>query len=146
MFPSVSMLFLAYKWRCGRSLGGDLSEESSSRWAPRRSSLRIASKTGSLVVRIGVLRNQRSRVRGFLTGWSPSRRILPNGLRVDKHLRSAFKPCSSQHQFGFKRGHGCSEFSFVLKKETVDYYLSRGNKEVYVCALDLSKAYDKVSS
>ena len=51
---------------------------------------------------------------------------------------------SSQHQFGFKRGHGCSECSFVLK-ETVDYYLSRGNKEVYMCALDLSKAYDKVS-
>ncbi|XP_062504975.1 uncharacterized protein LOC134181724 [Corticium candelabrum] len=51
---------------------------------------------------------------------------------------------SSQQQFGFKKGHGCSDCSFVLK-ETVDYYLSNGNKEVYVCALDLSKAYDKVS-
>ena len=51
---------------------------------------------------------------------------------------------SSQQQFGFNKSHGCSDCSFVLK-ETVDYYLSNGNKQVYVCALDLSKAYDKVS-
>ena len=51
---------------------------------------------------------------------------------------------SSQQQVGFKKGHGCSDCSFVLK-ETAEYYLSNGNKEVYVCALDLSKAYDKVS-
>ena len=50
---------------------------------------------------------------------------------------------SSQQQFGFKKGHGCSNCSFVLK-ETVDFYLSNDNK-VYVRALDLSKAYDKVS-
>ena len=51
---------------------------------------------------------------------------------------------SSQQQFGFKKGHGCSDCSIVLK-ETVDCYLSNGNKEVHVCALDLSKAHDKVS-
>ena len=50
----------------------------------------------------------------------------------------------SSQQFGFKKGHGCSDCSIILK-ETVNYYLSNGNKEVYVCALDLSKAYDKVS-
>ena len=49
---------------------------------------------------------------------------------------------SSQQQFGFRKGHGCCDCSFVLK-ETVDYYLSNGNKEVYVCALDLSKALIK---
>ena len=49
-----------------------------------------------------------------------------------------------EQQFGFKRSLGCVECSFVLK-ETIDYYLSNGNKEIYVCALDLSKAYDRVS-
>ena len=40
---------------------------------------------------------------------------------------------ASQQQFGFKKGHGCSDCSFVLK-ETVDYYLSNGNKK-YMCVL-----------
>ena len=46
-------------------------------------------------------------------------------------------------QFGFKQNHGCSDCSFVLK-ETVNYYLQNGDKVVYSCALDLSKAYDNV--
>ena len=34
--------------------------------------------------------------------------------------------------------------SFVLK-ESVQYYLEKGNLEMFGCALDLSKAYDRVS-
>ena len=32
-----------------------------------------------------------------------------------------------------------------MLRETIEYYLSNGNREVHVCALDLSKAYDRVS-
>ena len=51
---------------------------------------------------------------------------------------------SRDQQFGFKRGHSCSDCSFVLKG-SVDYYLSNGNQAMYSAALDLSKAYDRVS-
>ena len=50
---------------------------------------------------------------------------------------------SRDQQFGFKRGHSCSDCSFVLKG-SVDYYLSNGNQAMYSAALDLSKAYDSV--
>ena len=50
---------------------------------------------------------------------------------------------SGDQQFGFRQGHGCADCSYVLKK-TVDYYLSNGNNEVFVSALDLSKAYDRI--
>ena len=50
---------------------------------------------------------------------------------------------SSTHQFGFKRNHSCSDCSFVLR-EAVNYYLQNGNKVLYTCALDLSKAFDRV--
>lgn len=76
------------------------------------------------------------------------------GIAVSSVLAKAFEyvllrkvshcmaPCDQQ--FGFRRGHSCSDCSFVLK-ETVNYYLSNGNRTVYSCALDLSKAYDRVS-
>ena len=50
---------------------------------------------------------------------------------------------SSVHQFGFKRNHSCSDCSFVLR-ESVNYYLQNGNNALYTCALDLSKAYDRI--
>ena len=50
---------------------------------------------------------------------------------------------TSAQQFGFKRYHSGSNCSFVLK-ETIDYYVKNGNKVVHTCALDLSKAYDRV--
>ena len=46
---------------------------------------------------------------------------------------------SSEKQFGFKRKHRCGDCSFVLK-ESVQYYLEKGNLEIFGCALDLSKA------
>ena len=51
---------------------------------------------------------------------------------------------SCERQFGFKKHHSCSDCSFVLK-ESIQHYLARGNKEMYLCGLDLSKAYDRVS-
>ena len=49
---------------------------------------------------------------------------------------------TADQQFGFKCNHSCADCSFVLKS-TIDYYLERGNSRMYVCALDLSKAYDR---
>ena len=50
-----------------------------------------------------------------------------------------------EQQFGFKRGHSCSDCSFVLKK-TVDFYLAKGNDAVYASSLNLSKALTRCHS
>ena len=50
---------------------------------------------------------------------------------------------TKEQQFGCKRKHSCADCSFVLRS-AVDYYLKRGNDKVFVCALDLSKTYDRV--
>ena len=50
---------------------------------------------------------------------------------------------TSDQQFGFKRNHSSADCSFVLRS-TIDYYLERGNSRMFVCTLDLSKAYDRV--
>ena len=50
---------------------------------------------------------------------------------------------TTDQQFGFKRNHSCADCSFVLKN-TIDYYLDRVNSRMYVCALNLSNAYDRV--
>ena len=42
---------------------------------------------------------------------------------------------TSAQQFGFKRDLSCSDCSFVLK-ETIDYYVTNGNKVVHTCAMD----------
>ena len=49
---------------------------------------------------------------------------------------------TSDQQFGFKRGHSCADCSFALKT-TIDHYMERGNTNMFVCTLDLSKAYDR---
>ena len=51
---------------------------------------------------------------------------------------------SCERQFGFKKLHSCADCSFVLK-ESVNHFLERGNKEMFLCGLDLSKAFDRVS-
>ena len=52
---------------------------------------------------------------------------------------------TTDQQFGFKRNHSCADCSFVLIKEHNRlYYLERGYSRMYVFALDLSKAYDRV--
>jgi len=49
----------------------------------------------------------------------------------------------SQNQFGFKKGSGCSNAIYTLRK-VVDSYVSRGTT-ANVCSIDLSKAFDKVN-
>ena len=50
---------------------------------------------------------------------------------------------SSELQFEFKKGIGCSGAIFVLN-QTVDYFTSRGST-VYMAALDAQKAFDRVN-
>eukprot|EP00118_Oscarella_pearsei_P022630 m.264231 g.264231 ORF g.264231 m.264231 type:complete len:281 (+) comp40468_c0_seq4:1113-1955(+) len=67
-------------------------------------------------------------------------KVLENILaeRLGRHVQTV------EQQFGFKKGHGCADCSFVVK-EVIDHYLANGNKRVYCATLDLSKAYDRVS-
>ena len=67
--------------------------------------------------------------------------------KVFEHVllhRSGDLWATGNEQFGFKKGHSCADCSFVLK-QVVEYYLSNGNSCVYTCALDLYKAFDRVS-
>jgi len=59
-------------------------------------------------------------------------------------LSEKFSQFLSSHrlQFGFKRGSGCSSAIFVVQ-QVVQYYTQRGSN-VYVCALDATKAFDYV--
>ena len=50
---------------------------------------------------------------------------------------------TSDNQFGFKKGSGCSHAVHAFRCVT-DYYNSSGST-VNICALDLSKAFDKMT-
>ena len=50
---------------------------------------------------------------------------------------------SCETQFGFKKGNSCSHAIYSVRK-IVDYFTSQ-NSTVNICALDISKAFDKVS-
>ena len=49
---------------------------------------------------------------------------------------------SSDHQFGFKKGSSCSHAIHIIK--TIVGYYNQGGSMVHLCALDLSKAFDKM--
>jgi len=49
---------------------------------------------------------------------------------------------SSNNQYGFKKGVGCSHEICSLRK-TIQYYIDRGSN-IYLCSIDLVKAFDKV--
>ncbi len=49
---------------------------------------------------------------------------------------------SSDRQFGFKKGCSTNHCTFVIK-EVVSYYLNN-NSDVFACALDMQKAFDRV--
>ena len=51
---------------------------------------------------------------------------------------------SSDNQFGFKKGVGCS-FAIRTVCSIVDYYVSKGSI-VNLCTIDVSKAFDRVSN
>ena len=69
-----------------------------------------------------------------------------SGPNIDGHC--IFDRCgpffeTSDNQFGFKKNVGCANAIYVLRS-TVDYYVSFGTTE-NICALDLSKAFDKMN-
>ena len=49
---------------------------------------------------------------------------------------------TTANQFGYKPKHG-TEFCIFVVKQVIDYYKSNGSP-VYLCFLDLSKAFDRV--
>ena len=49
---------------------------------------------------------------------------------------------TDDHQFGFKKGKGCTD-AIYLFTATVDHFIEHGSS-VFVAALDISKAFDKV--
>jgi hypothetical protein len=51
--------------------------------------------------------------------------------------------CTSDNQFGFKKGLGCSHAIFSIRS-TIDQYVKCGST-VNLCAMDLKKAFDKVN-
>ena len=75
------------------------------------------------------------------------------GITLSSNLSKLFEMCilerfgsylgTSDLQFGFKKGLGCSHAIHTVKA-VVDYFTSHGST-VNVCALDMSKAFDKVN-
>ena len=50
---------------------------------------------------------------------------------------------TSNNQFGFKKQSGCSHAEYTLRR-VVDYYVSFSTT-INICALDISKAFDKMN-
>ena len=75
------------------------------------------------------------------------------GISISPILSKLFEYCvldryefiftSSDSQFGFKKGLGCSQIIYAVKS-TVNYYANLGTT-VNLCALDIKKAFDKVN-
>jgi hypothetical protein len=75
------------------------------------------------------------------------------GISISCVLSKVFEHCildryqsffiTSDNQFGFKKGSGCSHAIYTLRS-VVDHYNSRGTT-VNLCALDLTKAFDKMN-
>ena len=75
------------------------------------------------------------------------------GIAISPILSKVFEYClldrcehffgSSDNQFGFKKNVGCCNAIFSVRK-TVDNYVNSGST-VNLCAVDLSKAFDKVN-
>ena len=75
------------------------------------------------------------------------------GITLSSNLSKLFEMCLLEHygsylqtsdlQFGFKKGVGCSHAIFAVRA-VVDYFTRYGSS-VNLCALDMSKAFDKVN-
>ena len=75
------------------------------------------------------------------------------GIAISPVISKLFEYCfldryrsllaSSGNQFGFKKGSGCSNAIYTLRK-VVDSYINNGTT-VNICSIDLSKAFDKVN-
>ena len=74
------------------------------------------------------------------------------GISISPVISIVFEHCildryaryfrTSDNQFGFKKEHGCSHAIYTLRC-VVDSYLASGST-VNMCALDLTKAFDKM--
>jgi len=75
------------------------------------------------------------------------------GISISPVISKVFEHCileryqkffmSSDNQFGFKKKSSCSHAIYSLRC-VVDYYVKNGST-VNICALDLSKAFDKMN-
>ena len=75
------------------------------------------------------------------------------GISISPVLSKIFEHCilnrfrsffhTSDQQFGFKKTVGCSHAIYIVRS-VVDYYVSNGST-VNLCALDVSKAFDKMN-
>ena len=75
------------------------------------------------------------------------------GITLSSNLSKLFEMCllelygsyllTSDLQFGFKKGLGCSH-ALLAVRSVVDYFTNHGSS-VNLCALDMSKAFDKVN-
>jgi len=75
------------------------------------------------------------------------------GISISPVISKIFEHCilrrfnsyfvSSDNQFGFKKSVGCSHAIFTVRS-VVDHYVSNGST-VNICALDVSKAFDKMN-
>lgn len=74
------------------------------------------------------------------------------GITLNPIISKIFEHCllnrllpwfkSSSNQFGFKKGHGCNHAIYVAHT-TIEHFISQ-QSTVNICALDLTKAFDKV--
>jgi len=75
------------------------------------------------------------------------------GIAISPVLSKVFEHCllkqlqsfvvANDNQFGFRKGVGCSHAIYTVRN-IVDQCVSRGSS-VNLCAIDLSKAFDKVN-
>jgi hypothetical protein len=66
------------------------------------------------------------------------------GKIVDMLILEKYYSCflSSDMQFGFKKSHSTAHCSHIVK-EVINYYVENGS-EVFACAIDMQKAFDRV--
>jgi len=75
------------------------------------------------------------------------------GISISSVISKVFEHCildryggfliSSDNQFGFKKKSSCTHAIYTLRS-VVDYYVNNGST-VNICALDISKAFDKMN-
>src|ERR1043165_9690393 len=75
------------------------------------------------------------------------------GITISPIISKVFEHCllllykqymfSSERQFGFKKGIGCSHAIFSVRN-VINYYV-KNNSTVNMCCLDISKAFDRVN-
>ena len=75
------------------------------------------------------------------------------GITISPILSKVFESCilknmqtyfgTSERQFGFKKGLGCRDAIYTVK--SVITHFTKNNSTVNICAIDLTKAFDRVN-